>query len=174
MARSLVSGGVGLHLVPYFVDLGATPITAATYAGSVGVMSIPGRFGLSYLGDYINRRYMMVASLVLMTGAIILLARAESISDAIPAIIIYSISQGGISVIPQSLIADYFGRRAFATISGFRSTIQMVGIIIGPVVSGYMYDRTGSYESAFMAFSVASVVSLILVFFAYPPKRPDA
>ena len=174
MSRSLVSGGVGLHLVPYFVDLGATPITAATYAGSVGVMSIPGRFGLSYLGDYINRRYMMVASLVLMTGAIILLARAESISDAIPAIIVYSISQGGISVIPQSLIADYFGRRAFATISGFRSTIQMVGIIIGPVVSGYMYDRTGSYESAFMAFSVASVVSLILVFFAYPPKRPDA
>ena len=116
----------------------------------------------------------MGASLVLMTGSIILFARAESISEAIPAIIVYSISQGGISVIPQSLRADYFGRRAFATISGFRSTIQMVGIIIGPVVSGYMYDRTGSYESAFMAFSVASVVSLILVFFAYPPKRLDA
>jgi sugar phosphate permease len=172
MARSLVSGGIGLHLIPYFMDLGATPVVAATYAGSVGVISIPGRFGLSYLGDYVNRRYMMVASLVLMTGAIVLLARAESLGDAIPAIIVYAISQGGISVIPQSLIADYFGRRAFATISGFRSTIQMIGIIIGPVVSGYMYDQTGSYRTAFMAFSVASVVSMLLVFFALPPKKP--
>ncbi len=59
MARSLVTGGVGLHLVPYFIGLGASPIEAATYAGSVGVISIPGRFGLSYLGDYFNRRYMM-------------------------------------------------------------------------------------------------------------------
>ncbi len=46
-ARSLVSGGIGLHLVPYFVGLGASPVGAAALAGSVGVMSIPGRFGLS-------------------------------------------------------------------------------------------------------------------------------
>ena len=61
MSRSLVTGGVGLHLVPYFIGLGADPIEAATYAGSVGLMSIPGRFGLSYLGDYLNRRYVMSA-----------------------------------------------------------------------------------------------------------------
>ena len=74
MARSLVTGGVGLHLVPYFIGLGATPVEAATYAGSVGVISIPGRFGLSYLGDYFNRRYMMAGSLLFMTFSIYLLA----------------------------------------------------------------------------------------------------
>ena len=104
MARSLVSGGVGLHLVPYFMGLGANPVQAATYAGSVGVISIPGRFGLSYLGDYFNRRYMMVGSLVLMTVSIVMLARSESIGDSVPAIILYSVSQGGISVIPQALM----------------------------------------------------------------------
>ena len=171
MARSLVSGGVGLHLVPYFMGLGANPVQAATYAGSVGVISIPGRFGLSYLGDYFNRRYMMVGSLVLMTVSIVMLARSESIGDSVPAIILYSVSQGGISVIPQALIADYFGRKAFATISGFRSTIQMVGIIIGPIVSGVFYDRTGSYEWAFMGFAGASILSMVLVFFARPPQR---
>ena len=169
MSRSLVTGGVGLHLVPYFIGLGADPIEAATYAGSVGLMSIPGRFGLSYLGDYLNRRYVMSACLLMMTLSIILLARAESITGAIPAIIAYSIGQGGISVIPQALIADYFGRRAFATISGFRTTIQMIGIIIGPVISGYVYDSTGSYEKAFLGFAVASIVSMMLVLMARPP-----
>ena len=169
-ARSLVSGGVGLHLVPYFIGLGSSPVQAATYAGSVGIMSIPGRFGLSYLGDFLNRRYTMAACLFLMTVSILMLAGAESIKDAVPAMIVYSIAQGGISVIPQALIADYFGRRAFATITGFRSMIQMSGIIIGPVVSGYMYDKNGTYEAAFIGFAGAAVVSLVLVLMAFPPK----
>jgi len=85
--------------------------------------------------------------------------------------VLYAAAQGGISVIPQSLIAEYFGRRAYATIQGFRSTIQMVGIIIGPLVSGYVFDTTGSYEWAFLGFGAATLVSLGLVLMMRPPKR---
>ena len=171
-ARSLVSGGVGLHLVPYFVDLGASDVFAATLAGAVGVLSIPGRFGLSAVSDYINRRYVMAASLFLMTIAIVFMARATSVTQVIPFLVLYAASQGGISVIPQSLIAEYFGRRAYATIQGFRSTIQMVGIIIGPLISGYVFDTTGSYEWAFLGFGVATLVSLGLVLMMRAPVRP--
>lgn len=172
-ARSLVSGGVGLHLVPYFVDLGASDVFAATLAGSVGVMSIPGRFGLSAVSDYLNRRYVMAVSLFLMTIAIVFMARADSVPQVIPFLVLYSAAQGGISVIPQSLIAEYFGRRAYATIQGFRSTIQMVGIIIGPLISGYVFDTTGSYEWAFLGFGVATLVSLALVLMMRAPVRPQ-
>ena len=176
MARSLVSGGIGLHLVPFFIDLGASSVTAAALAGSVGLMSIPGRFGLSALGDFINRRYVMVASLALMAVSIVFMARAPSVTAVIPILVAFSASQGGISVIPQSLIADYFGRRSYATIQGFRSTIQMLGIIAGPIISGYFFDTTGSYTIAFLGFSGAALVSMILVFMAKPPvkTRPAA
>ena len=171
MARSLVSGGIGLHLVPFFVDLGASNVTAAVLAGSVGLMSIPGRFGLSALGDFVNKRYMMVASLALMSVAIIFMARAPNVASVIPVLVAFSAAQGGISVIPQSLIADYFGRRSYATIQGFRSSIQMLGIIAGPIISGWVYDTTGSYENAFLGFSAAALVSMALVFMARPPKK---
>ncbi len=171
-ARSLVSGGVGLHLVPYFVDLGASDVFAATLAGAVGVLSIPGRFGLSAVSDYLNRRYVMAVSLFLMTIAIVFMARATSVTQVLPFLVLYAAAQGGISVIPQSLIAEYFGRRAYATIQGFRGTIQMIGIIIGPLVSGYVFDTMGSYEWAFMGFGAASLVSLGLVLLMRPPKRP--
>ncbi len=170
-ARSLVSGGIGLHLVPYFVGLGASPVGAAALAGSVGVMSIPGRFGLSAMGDFVDRRYVMAASLAVMTVAIVLMARATTISGVIPVLVVFSAAQGGISVIPQSLIAEYFGRRSYATIQGFRSSIQMAGIIVGPIISGLIFDTTGSYTIAFLGFSGASVVSMVLVLFAKPPKR---
>jgi len=113
----------------------------------------------------------LVGSLLFMTCSIVMLARADTIGQAVPAIILYAVSQGGISVIPQALIAEYFGRKAFATISGFRSTIQMVGIIVGPIVSGFVYDRTGSYELAFMGFAGAAIISMVLVVFAVPPRR---
>ncbi len=171
MARSLVSGGIGLHLVPFFVDLGASNVTAAALAGSVGLMSIPGRFGLSALGDYVNKRYVMVASLAVMSVAIIFMARAPSVNAVIPVLIAFSAAQGGISVIPQSLVADYFGRRAYATIQGFRSSIQMLGIIAGPIISGYVFDTTGSYSNAFIGFSAAALLSMALVFMAKPPQR---
>ena len=171
MARSLVSGGIGLHLVPFFVDLGASSVTAAALAGSVGLMSIPGRFGLSALGDFVNKRYVMVASLALMSVSIVFMARAPNVTAVIPILVAFSASQGGISVIPQSLIADYFGRRSYATIQGFRSTIQMLGIIVGPIISGYVFDTTGSYTIAFLAFSGAALVSMVLVFMAKPPVK---
>ena len=171
MARSLVSGGIGLHLVPFFVDLGASSVAAAALAGSVGLMSIPGRFGLSALGDFVNKRYVMVASLALMAVSIVFMARASSVTAIIPILVAFSASQGGISVIPQSLIADYFGRRSYATIQGFRSTIQMLGIIAGPIISGYVFDTTGSYTIAFLSFSVAALVSMVLVFMAKPPVK---
>jgi MFS family permease len=173
MARSLVSGGVGLHLVPYFVGLGASPVNAAWLAGLVGVISIPGRFGLSAIGDYVNRRYVMAVSLAMMTVAVVLMARAGSIAGVLPVLVMYSAAQGGVSVVPHSLYADYFGRRAYATIHGWRSIIQMSGIIAGPIISGYVFDSTGSYETAFMSFSGATLVSMVLVLMAKPPKRPQ-
>ena len=169
--RSLVSGGIGLHLIAYFIGLGMTPVGAAALAGSVGLMSIPGRFGLSVLGDYFNRRYVMVISLGMMSGVMLLMSTATSIASVIPALFAYAVAQGGIAVIPQSLIADYFGRKSYATIQGFRSSVQMIGIISGPILAGLVYDSTGSYQLAFYMFAVASLIAMFLAILAKPPKQ---
>ena len=68
-------------------------------------MSIPGRFGLSALGDYVNRRYVMAACLATMAIAFVLMGRADSIDGVIPALLAYAVAQGGVAVIPQSLVA---------------------------------------------------------------------
>jgi MFS family permease len=106
-----------------------------------------------------------------MGVSIIFMARADTVSGVIPALMVFAASQGGISVIPQALIADYFGRRSYATIQGFRSSVQMGGIVIGPIVSGYVFDRTGSYYGAFLGFAGAALLAIVLVLLAKPPRR---
>ena len=48
----------------------------------------------------------------------------------------------------------------------------MAGIVTGPILAGYVYDSTGSYDTAFIVFAVATAVSMVLVLMARPPKRP--
>ena len=49
--------------------------------------------------------------------------------------------------------------------------VQMIGIIIGPIVSGFVYDNTGSYQLAFLGFAVGSLFSAVLVLMARPPVK---
>tara|TARA_B100000676_G_scaffold53590_1_gene52737 strand:- start:574 stop:1815 length:1242 start_codon:yes stop_codon:yes gene_type:complete len=169
--RILLTSGVSLHLVPYFVDLGIDPIAAAAFAGSVGVISIPGRFGLSAVGDYVNKKYILLISMFLLSISVLILSFVNSLNGAIVALILYSFSQGGSAVVPNALMADYFGTKHYGTIMGFRSIVVTFGVILGPIISGATFDNFGSYQLAFIGFSVVNFIGFIMIIYSSPPKK---
>ena len=171
--RILVTSGVSLHLVPFFVDLGISPVAAAGFAGSVGIMSIPGRFGLSTIGDYMNKRYILVICMFSLSLGVFLLSIVDSLTGVILALVLYSSSQGGSAVIPNSLMADYFGTKYYGTIMGFRSVLVTFGVIAGPIIAGATFDNYGSYKFAFMSFAFINLIAFVMVIFSLPPKRKN-
>ena len=66
--------------------------------------------------------------------------------------------------------ADYFGLRFFATIGGMFNTLMVIGIVVGPPLTGLIYDRTGSYDIALWAFFAATAASTAIVLFTPQPK----
>ena len=56
-------------------------------------------------------------------------------------------------VMSQTVVADYFGTRRFATIRGLSHSTAMPLGLVGPVFAGWMFDRTGSYDIAFTVLS---------------------
>ena len=168
--RILVTSGVSLHLVPFFVDLGISPVSAAAFAGAVGIISIPGRFGLSAIGDYMNKRYILVICMFCLSLGVFFLSIANSMTGVILALVLYSSSQGGSAVIPNSLMADYFGTKYYGTIMGFRSVLVTFGVIAGPIISGATFDNYGNYKLAFMFFALVNLVASVMVIFSLAPK----
>ena len=78
---------------------------------------------------------------------------------------------GGLLVPALGWTIDRFGWRDAAMFVGIG--LIVVGVpIVDPIVSGYVFDITASYTIAFLAFPGASVVSMVLLLFAKPPKRP--
>ena len=49
----------------------------------------------------------------------------------------------------NALRADYFGPKSFGTIMGISSLIVMMGMTLGPLFSGIMFDIYGNYDLAF-------------------------
>ena len=74
----------------------------------------------------------------------------------------------------QSMRADYFGPTNFGTIMGFSSMIVMIGMIIGPLVAGFLKDQTGSYTIAFSILAIGAGIGSIFFSLATPPPQPTA
>ena len=69
--------------------------------------------------------------------------------------------------------AEYFGPHSFGTIMGFSSLIVMLGMIVGPIFAGLVYDNTGSYEMGFTLLAlIAGAGSLLMLWAGSPPSRP--
>jgi cyanate permease len=47
----------------------------------------------------------------------------------------------------------------------------MAGIIAGPIITGYVFDRTESYSGAFLGFAGAALVAIVLVLMEKPAVR---
>lgn len=81
---------------------------------------------------------------------------------------------GGMRLLLRLTWANYYGRTSLGSIRGITLPFQIGGQLVGPVISGFMYDATGSYRASFFMVSAVAAVASLLVLTATPPKKPAA
>lgn len=167
--RSLTTTGITIHFVAMMVDRGFSLTLGSTLLGLVAMISVIGRVGLPSIGDKLDKRYLMAITYVVMGISMVGMAYAQSTLWVFILLFIYSVTYGGIIVLPLALQAEYFGRYSFATVRGVMNTVQTSGMLAGPIFAGVVYDLTKSYDIAFIGFGIASFLAALLIIGA---KRP--
>jgi len=170
--RTAITTAVAINSFPLVASLGGVPSQASLIILIQGSFSLPGRLFLSWAGDAINKRYIMATCLLVMAIALLLMSRVTSVTQLAILWAPYALVWGGLSSLPNSLRADLFGRRNFATIQGAMSPLQTVASLIAPVITAWVYQTTGSYRVPFVVFGVMSLVSGWLILMARPSKIP--
>ena len=67
----------------------------------------------------------------------------------------------------------YFGRKAFAAITGISMVPMNVLLFVAPLYVGYMRDITGTYTSAFLTIAAVSLLgSCLFLLLGEPTKLP--
>jgi len=70
------------------------------------------------------------------------------------------------------LLARLFGLGSHGLIFGVVDFGFIVGSAVGALVTGYIFDITGSYQIAFFICAILSVVGLILTLVLRPARKP--
>jgi len=175
LANGFSEVGLLQNQVPYLVDVGFPPATAATAYGIVGFWSLIGKFGFGWLCDRIQAKYAAALGFgIQLIGVIILM----NVRPAAPQVLLWlycvTIGFGAGSWLPtmSMLVSTNFGLASYGVLFGIITLAQNIGTSTGPLVAGYMYDAMGSYHWAFIVFLglfAVAIPSILAV--RYPKAR---
>ena len=163
--RTFLLGSIVLHQIPHLVNIGIEADTAGGILGMMIFASIPGRALFGFLGDYIQKNKLLAATMITQGIGVLILAFANNIIHVYAFVVIYGLTYGGCIPLLMAFRGDIFGRDNFAQMSGIMSPFRMIGNVVGPVFAGYLFDITGSYRIAFLAFTCLAVMSGISFYF---------
>jgi MFS family permease len=166
-SRHLATAGVSIHFIALLAGplspIAVSETAAAALFAVMTVISNIGRIGMSWMGDFLSKRYLMAWGLAAMTGAVVVMGLSKSLVTFVPAAMVFGIGWGGLSALPNLLRADYFGRNSYATIQGWNQLVEMGGVLAGPLLAAVLYDRTHSYVVAFLVFAVTCFVGMLFM-----------
>lgn len=172
-AALLVVAAVSLHQIPHMVQrLDMSLEGAATIVALLMGMTIAGQLGGGFLGDRINKKMLLISCMLGHAAGLLVFAYATSVLHLVLFATLHGLAWGARGPLMQSLRADFFGRRSFATIMGFSSAIVTVAMIISPIFAGWLADlQGGSYTLAFTILAVLAGFGSTFFLFANKPVR---
>jgi len=152
-----------LHIVPHATDIRISGTLAASVLSVIGGISMAGRFVIGATIDRIGSKSSMVICLVLLISALLWLQLASELWMLYLFAIVYGFSHGGLCTVISPIVAEYFGLRSHGALFGIIYFISMVGGATGPVIAGYIFDITTSYNLAFWICTASSAIALGLI-----------
>jgi MFS family permease len=165
---SLSHSVVFVHAIPALTDAGISAELAAFSVGLLTVVSIAGRLSFGYLGDFVDKRYLFLIGYTLQGAGVLILMIAREMTTVYLFVAVFGVGFGSTVPLLASIRADYFGRAALGKIQGFMSPVTMVAGATGPVSAGYLFDTTGSYQTAFLAVGLLTIAGGFIILLAKP------
>ena len=143
---------------------------AATAVSITASASIAGRLFLGTFVDRCDKRYVTMVCFLIQGIAVICLAHYNHVVVLYLGTFAFGLTMGSIIMMQSLITGECFGLMSFATVSGIAGLFTMCGAAFGPMLAGFIYDITDSYRMAFTIFAILSILAMVVIYFAKPPK----
>lgn len=162
VTHGFTSWAIAVHFAPYFTDLGNPASTAANILASRGGAMVVGTVILGNIADRAGTGKINVSGFALIMVALFFLLICKEVWMFFLFFILLGLGNGGVAATISPLTAELFGLRSHGLIFGTLGLGYTIGAAIGPLVAGYTFDVTDSYQIAFIVSAAVGVVGLIL------------
>ena len=164
MTRLLATMGNHLthvHLMAFFITAGYNPLLAASAIGAVGLVGMAGRPMSGALSDRLGREVVYTVGSGMQIGGIgvlLALGDGQSLWPMLLFVALNGLSDGIGGLVVGAKAADLFPSSALGSVMGLVQMGRGLGIMLGPLIGGLLFDLQGNY---IVAFSLA--VALVCV-----------
>ena len=156
-----VQAGVSLHQAAHLIERGIGPTTAATIVGTFSLMSAVASIACGLLPRRVQIRYPLALIGGFLAAGTLTMIGISSRGQGYFAAALFGLGIGGVLTLLPIAWADYFGRANFAAIRGIALSVQVIAQAAGPLLSGALHDRTGSYLRSLQCFALLSCLSVV-------------
>ena len=159
-----------VHIVPHAMDQGLKPAIAASVISTIGGVSILGRLVMGMAYDKIGGRYSLMICFIILISSFILLQFTGGPWMLFLFAFVYGFAHGGIFTVMSPMIAEFFGMGSHGQLFGAVLFVGTIGATLGPILTGYIFDITGGYRTAFMTLTVFAIAGFVPIMCLRPIK----
>ncbi|MFC1994998.1 MFS transporter [Chloroflexota bacterium] len=145
---------------------------AVAAIGLVGLFSGVGKFTFGWLCDRTDPKYAAAISYLLIASALVSLALGSSMTSVWIYAILLGLGQGGWAPNLAMLSAKYFGLKHYGAVLGAMHFIFLSGEAVGPLLAGFSYDLTGSYQTILLVFIGVCLAAAPIMVTSRKPHLP--
>jgi predicted MFS family arabinose efflux permease len=154
---------VGVHLPAYLADRGLPAHVAVMALALIGLFNIVGTYTAGWLGGRVSKKYAL--SFIYFARTVVF-ALFFWLPLTVFTVYAFAIALGllWLSTVPltNGLVAQIFGVRYLAMLSGFAFFSHQIGSFLGAWLGGKLFDTTGSYDVVWYLSMALGIVAGLL------------
>ena len=159
------------HVVSYAMYCGLGSMAAVSVYSVEGLAGLGGRCRLGLLADRFGAKRVLITALAVQAVAIAAYLKVNELDEFYALAVIFGVAYGGGMPLYASLARDYFGQHIMGTVFGAATMLSSLGMAIGPVAGGWVFDTFDNYAWLYIA-SAAVAVGAVLLALLFP--KPGA
>ncbi|MFA5517720.1 MAG: MFS transporter [Spirochaetota bacterium] len=167
---SIVLGGLTMHAIELIRSYGVS--NASTMWSLALGFSVLGRIFFGLLSDRMSKKLLVFITWVLLFlgfGSVMFVAGNQLLVWGF--VVFYGLAIGSFVTLIPLFVGDLFGVEHFSKLIGIIGLMQVIGLSVGSVLFGKIYDANQSYELAVMiVIGVALAGALVTVLISKPER----
>lgn len=167
---SIVLGGLTMHAIELIRSYGVS--NANTMWSLALGFSVLGRIFFGLMSDRMSKKLLVFVTWVLLFagfGSIMFIAGNQLLVWGF--VIFYGLAIGAFVTLLPLLVGDLFGVEHFSKLIGIIGLMQILGISVGSILFGKIYDNNQSYELAVMIVIGLAIAGALVTMLISKPKR---
>jgi MFS family permease len=166
----LAAAGAFVHLVAYLSGIGYSETNAALSFSFLLLCTTIGQPVIGMVADRIGGRLALALSFCVLAISLVILVAASKTAILALFVLVFGFIAAGPMVALPLVVAESLGLKHYGSLMGLVGFPFTLGLALGPLVAGVIYDLTASYSRAFELSAVIALAGVVAALICVPSE----